>query len=184
MKRWLSGAALLAVLVGCASDGDGTPAATGGVPAGSGGATGGTPGATGGAGGTTGGTATATGGAGGVTIPTPTGSVGTSISCGQNVECTGGDVCCEGLIDASCVSGFNACACSLEGRCTAMGCDAPSDCPGGHCCALANPRQSPGYVATSCKTECGTGERILCLTDDDCTGTDQCSNGSRFDWCF
>jgi len=124
------------------------------------------------------------GGSAGVVIPRPTGTMGAAVECGSTVgECMG-TACCRAITGWSCVSDFDDCACSVEGRCTVVGCDEPADCNGGRCCGLVNPRSSPGYLASSCKAECESGEREVCVTDDDCLGSDTCNTGTEFDWCF
>jgi hypothetical protein len=56
--------------------------------------------------------------------------------------------------------------------------------PGRPLLCAREPTQFAGIRRDFVQNGVRTGERILCLTNDDCTGTDQCSNGSRFDWCF
>jgi hypothetical protein len=193
-KRWLSWVTILSVCVACDSGGDdpdgsagsgGSSGAAGAATAGAAGtgATGGTAGSEN-SGGSAGSGGSASGGAGALMIPLPAGTIGAGVPCSGGLTCEAGTACCPNPGGPSCVSAFADCSCSVQGKCTVMGCDSAEDCPGGHCCALINPRLSPTYVATSCKPECESGERRLCLTDPDCESGEQCMHGSTFDWCF
>jgi len=191
-KLWLLSMTLLCAFIACdgGDDDGGGSAGSGGSSGAAGAATAGAAGATAGAagtgnsGGSAGSSMNPSGGSGGLVIPLPTGTIGAGVACTQDMPCAAGTACCRESSGASCVSSFADCDCSLSGKCLVMGCDSAEDCPGGHCCALLNPRQSPTYHATSCKPECESGERRLCVVDADCRSGDSCQHGTSFDWCF
>jgi hypothetical protein len=177
----------------------GSSAASGGSGAGLGGSSSGQSGSGGsmagasggrggsGTGGSTGGSQAGRGGSGGQMIPPPTGMIGSGVMCplSDATECPDAKACCHASSGATCESAFSDCTCSLTGTCLVLGCDSPSDCAGARCCALLNPRLSPVYHATSCKPACESGERQVCVTNDDCDSGEQCMHGSQgFDFCF
>jgi hypothetical protein len=169
---------------GAGGSGAGTAGGAGsGGGASSGGSSGGS--TTSGSGGS--GTSGSTTGSGGG-IPQPTGTIGSGdVACSgaPGNKCAAGSVCCKS-IGASCTTTFGACDCTMDGSCTAIGCDGPDDCPGAKCCALQNPARFPQFVATSCKPSCNTNnEEIVCAGNSDCPNGGECRVTSLgFQTCF
>jgi hypothetical protein len=121
-------------------------------------------------------------------IPLPTGTIGSgSVDCPVTGAggCGAGTACCNQTGGTQCVASFASCACSVKGICTVEGCDDPGDCPGAVCCALLNPKQTPLFVATSCKAACDPGtETPVCEDNDDCLDGICGNSPTGFGYCF
>jgi hypothetical protein len=68
----------------------------------------------------------------------------------------------------------------MPGQCAVIGCDEPSDCNAGSCCATPTQADVPvkEFSSITCKPTCDTGDLVICAQDSDCTMPGYCGNSS------
>jgi len=108
--------------------------------------------------------------------------------CRGDVQCAVGAFCCEDTIsDSGCIANAASCGCATPGHCIVLGCDEPSDCKTGVCCATRTQSGTPidEFSSVLCKSACDPGDVPACTTQADClTGYCQPSSRASFFACY
>ncbi|MEO8902976.1 MAG: hypothetical protein ABI627_15745 [Polyangiaceae bacterium] len=108
--------------------------------------------------------------------------------CAGDVHCAVGAFCCEDTIgDSGCIANAASCGCATPGHCIVLGCDEPSDCKTGVCCATRTQSGTPvdEFSSVLCKSACDPGDLPACTTQADClTGYCQPSSRAGFFACY